>query len=61
MGGNDQKLVQSNSPNDELSNDTPHDYGTLKYKIPVFKGYKGPYRGPKWAKCPKIGPIQLAH
>ena len=42
MGGNDQKLVQSNSPTDKLSNDTPYDYGTLKYKIPVFKGYKGP-------------------
>jgi hypothetical protein len=41
------------SPNDELSNDTPYDYGTLKYKIPVFKGYKGPYRGTKMGEMPK--------
>jgi hypothetical protein len=28
-------------PNDKLSNDTPHDYGTLKYKITVLRGFKG--------------------
>jgi hypothetical protein len=44
MGGNDQKLVQSNSPNDELSNDTPHDYGTRKNKIRGFRAL-GPYLG----------------
>jgi hypothetical protein len=44
-GSNTQKLVKFKSPNDKLSNDTPHDYGTLKYKIPVFKGYKGSIRG----------------
>ena len=45
-GPNAQKLLKFNSPNDKLSNDTPHEYGTLKYKIPVFKGYKGPIRAP---------------
>jgi len=35
-GSNAQKLVKFKSPNDKLSNDTPHDYGTLKYKITVF-------------------------
>ena len=33
--------VMFNSPNDKLSNDTPHDYGTLKYKITVLRGFKG--------------------
>ena len=38
---NAQNMVALNSPNDKLSNDTPHDYGTLKYKIAVLRGFKG--------------------
>jgi hypothetical protein len=34
-------MVPFNSPNDKRSNDTPHDYGTLKYKITVLRGFKG--------------------
>ena len=45
-GSNAQKLVQFNSPNSKLSNDTPHAYGTCKYKLPVFNGYKGSIRAP---------------
>ena len=38
-------MVPFNSPNDKLSNDTPHDYGTLKYKSAVLRGFKGVVKG----------------
>merc|ERR1712034_172490 len=62
MGGPEKvkcpKIIFFNSPTDKLSNDDPHDYGTLKYKIPAFKGYKGSIRAPvgdqNGPKCPKL-------
>ena len=59
-GSNAQNMVALNSPNDKLSNDTPHDYGTLKYKIAVLRGFKGVLGWPGGLKCPKYGCIELS-
>ena len=50
-------MVASNAHTDKLSNDTPHDYGTLKYKITVLRGFRGlirGFRGTRRAKMPEI-------
>ena len=50
-------MVASNADTDKLSNGTPHDYGTLKYKIEVLRGFRGFIRGfmgTRRAKMPEI-------